>query len=378
MSVTSLETTAVRVPVRQRTSQSTRLLNQRDYLIVSVTDGATGVTGTGFSYIGTSGGASARTLVEEVLARTVLEGDGADDINGTWHRLYQESLMQGRRGIVLRAIAAIDLALWDLLARRAGLPLAVLLGGRTGAQPAYSSGGYYRPDAGSWTDAVQEEIRFNRSLGFDDHKIKVGGLAPREDADRVRAALDAMDGRGRLALDANNAYAGAAEAIAAMRVLERAAGDQGLWWIEEPLSPEDVAGHAAIARAVATPVATGEIHQTRWEFRQLLDQQAAAILQADVGVVGGVSEWLTIAHTAQSYGVPVAPHWHANVHGHLLSAVPNGLTVEYFAPQKGIYNLEELVTPETRLTTGQGTVIVPDRPGTGIEFDPEALTKYRI
>src|SRR5207237_3251100 len=116
------------------------------------------------------------------------------------------------------------------------------------------------------------------------------------------AAVAAI-GDGRLDLDANNAYGSVREARAAIEAFERAAGDRPLWWFEEPLSPEAVAGHAELARQIRTPVATGEIHQTRWDFRDLIESGSAAILQADAGVVGGVSEWLRGAHTADSFGL---------------------------------------------------------------------------
>src|SRR5271165_4936619 len=121
--------------------------------------------------------------------------------------MYQESLLLGRRGALLRAISAVDIALWDLRAKTCGVPLAVLLGGST-TRPiaAYASGGYYRPDDGPFEQAVVNEIVANQEAGFSDHKIKVGGLPLEEDVARVAAASEAIGGRGRLALDANNAY----------------------------------------------------------------------------------------------------------------------------------------------------------------------------
>jgi L-alanine-DL-glutamate epimerase-like enolase superfamily enzyme len=244
--------------------------------------------------------------------------------------------------------------------------------------PAYASGGYYRPDAGLPTTAVADEIAAARELGFADHKIKVGGLPVAEDAQRVAAAVEAIGGRGRLALDANNAYATVAEALRALREFERAAGADGLWWFEEPLSPENVGGHAELATTVETPIATGEIHQTRWDFARLIESRAADILQPDVGVVGGVSEYLRIAHTAESFDFPVAPHWHANIHAQLAAALPGTLTIEYFALANDIYNFEALVTEETRLRIEDGAIALSERPGIGIELDEDAVQRYAM
>lgn len=377
MTLTRINARAVRIPVGQPTRMSTRLLDKRDYLLVTVEDDDVDAVGVGYAYAGTTGGQLLAEIVNELL-QPLLMGADAGDIIGHWERMYQETLLVGRRGGVLRAMSAVDIALWDLAAKRQGLPLSVLLGGRGGATPAYASGGYYRPEAGSWTDAVTQEIKLNQSLGFRDHKIKVGGLSPEEDAERVRAAIEAIGGQGRLALDVNNAYRSVGEATRAIQILERAAGAAGLWWVEEPLSPDDVAGHALLARRVESTIATGEIAQTRWEFRELLEQEAAQILQPDAGVIGGVTEWIRVMRAAETFGVPVAPHWHANLHVHLAAASTNCIAVEHFALEKDLYNFELLVTPDTRLGFADGQLLISDRPGIGIEFDPSAIEKYAL
>ena len=375
--LTAVRAKSVSIPVAKPTRMSTRILDRRDFLLVEVEEESGGAVGFGYSYAGTSGGRLLAQIVAELLAPAAL-GSEAEDILGLYDRLYQETLLTGRRGAVLRAIAALDIALWDLAGKRAGLPLAVLLGGKTGPVAAYASGGYYRDEGQSPEDLVRAEIAHNEELGFADHKIKVGGLPVEADARRVAAALEPIREGGRLALDVNNAYPNAHEALRSIRILERAAGERGLWWVEEPLSPDDIAGHAELARTIETPIATGEIAQTRFEFRSLIESHAADILQPDAAVLGGVSEWVRIARTAETFSLPVAPHWHANLHVHLAAASPNCLCVEYFELEKDIYNFEQLVTPETRLETVAGTVICPDRPGLGIDFDAVAVEKYAV
>jgi L-alanine-DL-glutamate epimerase-like enolase superfamily enzyme len=292
--------------------------------------------------------------------------------------MYRECLLVGRRGLALRAMSAIDMALWDLAARRATLPLAIYLGGSLRPMPAYASGGYYRPSEGSWTSAVDAEIRLNIEKGFVDHKIKVGGLSIVEDADRVRAAIHAMDGRGRLALDANNAYSSPAEALRALHAFEGAAGDQGLWWFEEPLSVDDVDGLSRVRSKAHTPVATGEISQGRYEFRQLIDSGAVDVLQPDVGVLGGVTEFMRVIRTAETYQIPVAPHWHANAHVHVMAAATTNLAIEHFLLSKDIYNFERLLTPESQLPFDDGMVAPSAAPGFGIAFDEAAVNEFAI
>jgi L-alanine-DL-glutamate epimerase-like enolase superfamily enzyme len=377
MTITHVHARAVAIPLTRITHMATRTLNERHFVLVEVRDDDDdGGVGLGYAYAGTTGSRLLADAVTDMLAPVVV-GSGSEAIAALWQRMYQETLLVGRRGVLLRAISAVDIALWDLRAKRCGVPLAVLLGGTTARPlPAYASGGYYRPQDGPPARAVAEEIGADRAAGFTDHKIKVGGLPVAEDAERVAAAIEAIGGRGRLALDANNAYKSVPEALRAARAFERAAGDEGLWWFEEPLSPEDVAGHAELARRLETPIATGEIHQTRWDFARLVRERAADILQPDIGVLGGVTEFLRIAHTADSFDLPIAPHWHINLHAHLAAALPNTLTLEHFDLEKDIYNFEKLVTAASRLQVHDGHVLLSDRPGIGVEFDEDAVDQY--
>lgn len=377
MTITDVRARAVAIPLDRFTRMATRTLRERHFVLVQICDDD-GFAGIGYAYAGTSGSRLLAAAIDDVLAPLVT-ASGAASIAELWERMYQECLLIGRRGLMLRAISAVDIALWDLRAKRSGVPLAVLLGGTTARPlPAYASGGYYRPGDGEPTDLVIAEIRANQAAGFTDHKIKVGGLPVAADSERVAAAIDTIGGRGRLALDANNAYRSVPEAAHACRAFERAAGDGTLWWFEEPLSPDDVRGHAELCQLLETPIATGEIHQTRWDFAGLISERAAHILQPDVGVLGGVTEFLRVAHVAAAFDLPIAPHWHANLHAHLAAALPNALVIEHFDLRKDIYNFEKLLTEPARLETSNGTVVLSDRPGIGVEFDEGAVSKYEI
>ncbi len=377
MTISSIDVTLERIPVREPTRISTRVLDKREYVVVSLHREDGEDEGVGYVYAGTAGGAVVVEAVRQLLTPTLL-GRDADDIVGSWEAMYQAALLLGRRGAVLRAVSAVDIALWDLAAKRAGLPLAVLLGGGLASVPVYASGGYYKPGSTSWTEAITEEIRGNVVQGFTDHKIKVGGLAISEDARRVAAAVEAMDGAGRLALDANNAYRDVAEATRALRAFERAAGETGLWWFEEPLSPDDPAGHAELRRRSETPIATGEIAASRYDFRDLITAQSVDVLQPDAGVLGGVTEYMRVVRTAETFGVAVAPHWHANLHVHLAAASTTCLAVEHFDLGKDIYNFEELVAPEARLQVVDGRAEIPNRPGHGVSLDPDGIERYAV
>jgi len=368
---------AVSIPISNPTKISTRALKQRHYVVVTAQQQGGSQVGIGYAYVGTSGGKSVATFIEEVLAPIVQEKDVSDIVN-IWEAMFHESLLIGRRGVALRAISAVDIALWDLAAKNAKLPLAEMLGGSLKPIPAYASGGYYQPDKGSWTDAIREEIKFNLALGFKDHKIKVGGLSVVEDAQRISAALEAISGTGRLAIDANNAYKSVNEAIKAAKTFEDSAGSDGIWWFEEPLSTEDIKGLAQVRARIDTQVATGEIAQTRHEFRAMIEEYATDIIQPDVGVIGGVTEYMRVVRAAETFNIPSAPHWHANIHAHLASASSACIVIEHFALEKDIYNFENLLTKETRMKTIDGFAIIPDREGLGIEIDESAMQKFGI
>jgi L-alanine-DL-glutamate epimerase-like enolase superfamily enzyme len=368
MQITEIRSLLIRIPLQRPIRIATREVHGREFVLAFV-KAADGSQGTGYTYAGTVGGSMVQTAVDDVLKPLLLGGD-ADLIEQHWAAMFQHGLLVGRRGALLRAISAVDIALWDLAARRAGAPLFRLLGGFQAEVPAYASGGYYMEGKGT-AGLAQEMERYLRA-GFKDVKIKVGGVPIEEDVARVKAARDALGPGVRLALDANNAYKSVAEAIRAARAFE----PYDIWWFEEPLPPDNIPGHAELASAVSIPVATGEIHSTRWDFRDIIASKAAAILQPDAGVLGGISEWMKVAHTAASFDLPVAPHWHADLHVHLVGAVSNALTVEYFFLEEDIYNFERILLE--RLAPARGHIRIPDRPGLGLVLDEAAIERFAV
>ncbi len=359
----------MRVPLAKSSRFATRLVTAREYLLVWI-DTADGTTGSGHAYAGTAGGRILRDLVLE-LCRPRLLGADCARIEELWTELYRETLLLGRRGAVLRVLSAIDIALWDVQGIAQRKPLYRLLGATRNEVSAYASGGYYRD--GDPLEDVRREMARNVERGFDAAKIKVG-LDADLDVERVRVARETLGPHRKLALDANNAWHEAKDAIAFARRIER----YDPWWLEEPLSPDDVLGHAKIAAALELPVATGEIHATRWDFRELIAARAADILQPDASVLGGISEWQVVAREAAAAGLPVAPHWDANLHVHLAAASANCLVVEHFALDLDIYNFERLIVPEARLVPHGGRLRAPERPGVGIVLDPDAIQRWRL
>ena len=343
MKINQVRTATIAIPVERPTAISTRMLRVREFVLVWLeTD--TGVEGVGYTYVGTVGGRVVQACIDTVLAEIIV-GQDARYSERIWERMFNESLLIGRRGAMLRAISAVDLAVWDARGKLYGEPLYRLLGAHSDEVPAYASGGYYRSDVDP-LDEIRGEMGRYVERGFADFKIKVGGASIDEDAERVRVAREVIGPKARLALDANNAY----NDVATARRAAAAFAPYDLWWFEEPTYPDALPNSAEVAGSVPIPVATGEIEATRWGFRDIINARAAQILQPDAGVLGGVSEWMKIAHLADAHDLPVAPHWNADMHVHLVAAVPNGLTVEYFHLDEDIYNFERIVDP--RSSTG--------------------------
>ncbi len=358
----------IRLPLDRPTTFATRNVVAREYALVRVR-GDDGVEGIGFCYGGNSAARLVTTAVVDLLA-PMLVGEDCHAVERHWEAMYAEALLQGRVGAVMRAISILDTALWDRNARAAGLPLFRFLGAhRTDLVPAYASGGYYLE--GKTPQMLGEEMARYVAMGFQAVKMKVGALDVRQEEDRIRAAREAIGPDVLLMLDANNAWKDLPTAMRHMRVLE----PYDPYWIEEPFSPDDIDNHARLAEASAVPVATGEIEAGRWRFKHLLERGAAAILQADAAVCGGITEWRRIAATAASFGVNMCPHWFHDLHVHLVAAVPNGQFVEFF-PDSEVLNFRKLINRQ--LEVRDGALVLPEGPGLGFEFDPDAVSAFAV
>ncbi len=366
-SIRSLRCRSVAVPLPVATALSSRVVTERHYGLIEV-DGDDGVGGVGFCYVGSGGGPIFVEAVNRLLAPKIV-GQDAHAVERLWEAMYREALLQGRAGVVMRAISAVDIALWDRNARAAQLPLYKYLGAyREGTVPAYASGGYFVEGKGP--DELAEEAAGFVAQGFDAIKIKVGRESdPDAEEARVAAVRRRVGDNIILMLDANNAWSDLTTALRFIRRYER----YDPYFIEEPFSPDDIANHARLARASPVPVATGEIEAGRWRFKELLDQGAASILQADACVCGGISEFRRIAATAASYGVTIAPHWFHDLHVHLVASTPNATYVEYF-PTDEVLNFRALV--DTQLEAKAGRLLLTERPGLGFDFVAERVNRY--
>jgi len=366
--IVSVEARTVSVPLDHVTSFSTRKVSARDYVLVKIrtVDGHEGI---GFCYAGSRAGVLVAHAVRE-LFKPMLIGEDALRVEGLWQEMYQDSLLHGRAGSVMRALSIVDNALWDRNARAAGLPLSKYLGGSAKETvPAYASGGYYLD--GKTPEKLGDELAGYVKLGFKAVKIKVGRYGLKEEEARIAAARAAIGDDILLMLDANNAWSDLPTALEFMRRYEK----YNPYWIEEPFSPDDIENHAQLARRTPVIVATGEIEAGRWRHQELLEKRAASILQTDAAVCGGITEFRRIAAMAAGYGVTLCPHWFHDLHVHLVASIPNARYVEFFADDQ-VLNFRRLV--DTQLQFDNGCLIVPTGPGLGFGFDEKAVDKYAV
>ncbi|RYZ12122.1 MAG: mandelate racemase/muconate lactonizing enzyme family protein [Comamonadaceae bacterium] len=365
--IESIEVAAVAVPLDVVTSFATRTVSERHYGLVRVRS-SDGHEGIGFCYVGSAAGDLVRVAVEQLLAPHLL-GRESRLTEGLWQTMYQESMLQGRSGSVMRALSILDIALWDLNARAAGLPLHLYMGATVADKvPAYASGGYYVD--GKTPAMVGAEMESYARRGFKAVKMKTGRLSAREEAERVGAARAAIGPDVLLMLDANNAWRDLPTALEYMRRFE----EHDPYWIEEPFSPDAIDLHARLAQLTPVTVATGEIEVGRWRFRELVEAGGAEILQTDAAVCGGITEWRRIVAHAGSCGVTVSPHWFHDLHAPLVATAPNARFVEYF-PDDQVLNFRKLIDRQLE-EDGQGNLMLHQEPGLGFGFDASVVERY--
>jgi L-alanine-DL-glutamate epimerase-like enolase superfamily enzyme len=366
--IESVSVCIARVPLDNVTSFATRTVSARDYCLVKVRS-TDGVEGIGFCYVGSAGGRIGQVAVEELLGPKLI-GQDSLRVEGLWQDMYQDSLLQGRSGSVMRGISILDTALWDLNARTAKLPLHLYLGAVVSDRvPAYASGGYYL--SGKTSKMLGEELAGYIARGFKAVKMKVGRLSPSEEEERIAAAREAIGPDVHLMLDANNAWNDVPTALRYMKRYE----PYDPYWMEEPFGPDSIDAHARLAELTSIVIATGEIAYGRWYHKELLDKRGAEILQTDAVVCGGVTEWKRIAAMAAGYDVTMCPHWFHDVHAPLVAATSNARYVEFF-PDDQVLNFRRLI--DRQLECKDGHLILHQTPGLGFDFDEPAVKRYAL
>ncbi|HVB96219.1 MAG TPA: mandelate racemase/muconate lactonizing enzyme family protein [Chloroflexota bacterium] len=368
MKITNVTTTALSVPGFRPIQDATipppkSNVGNRGGLFVHIhTD--EGIQGLGF---GTASPAI-RSTIESHL-KDLLIGEDPFEIEKLWEAMFWRVRGFGRKGIAFCAISSVDVALWDLKAKALGVPLYRLLGPYRDRVPIYGSGGWTNF---SEAELVAEQVGYVER-GMRSVKMKVGkdfGHSEREDVRRLAAVRKAVGDDVEILIDANNGYY-AKQAITMAKEFEQ----YRVGWFEEPVLADDIDGLAAVARATSIPVATGEHEYTKFGFKDLIARGGADVVQPDVGRVGGITEWLKVAHLAHAFNLPVAPHAVALVHLHLACATPNLRIVEYLGVEDQGYHEFFVDFPQPK--DGFWSPF-PDRPGLGIELNPITVKKYSV
>jgi L-alanine-DL-glutamate epimerase-like enolase superfamily enzyme len=357
MKITGVETDLLKPPPGPPIYDALQTLDVDKGTVVLRLRTDAGIIGWASSSFGNRGeGARVVQTILEYEVKPVIMGKDPAFPRRIRAELWKAMNYHGVTGVAQFAMAATDIALWDILGKNAGLPVYKMLGAYRDRMPVYSMcGWYYDNDADlshfkrEVTDAVEQ--------GYKAVKIKVGKYSLDDDARRIRLALDIIGKDRRLMVDANQVF-DHKEALRRGRVYQ----EMGCFWFEEPLPPHDMEGFARLAQALDMRIATGENLNTKYEFADLIARRGADIVQPDNRRAGGVTEWMEIAAIADGYGVEVASHGGGSTNLNMLLAMPNAIYMETGGPCKMI----------------DGEVPAPEEPGMSSEVSAEEIRKYKV
>ena len=358
MNIEKITTSYYRLPLEPMGDAGHGAIDSEE--LITLTLHAEGLTGHGYTYTIGRGGRAVQALIDHDIAPLLL-GRDASDIQALWQLMWQRLLYVGRGGLAAFAIAAVDVALWDLRGLREGRPLYALFGAQARDIPAYGSG----VDLPKPLDALLRQTEGFLARGLPGVKVKVGRPDPRDDEARVGAVRKLVGDGIDLMIDANMTW-GAAEALERGRRLEQF----GLYWYEEPSIPEDVAGHAMLARELDVPIAIGESLHSPHEYRRYVDERAVEVLQIDPITNGGITVSLEALRMANAAGLKASSHYTDELSAHLLCVADQPVYLE-----KHAFALDPYLAEPQRVVAGH--VRPTEQPGTGLRFDQAALAPFR-
>ena len=356
-----VEVSLCRIPLPQAVSDAKvstgrqKPLTHVDLLLAEI-ETCHGEKGFGFSYSLRAGGHAMLAHAKDIAGELI--GEDPDDIGRLWEKMAWLGASVARTGVTVQAIAAFDVALWDLKAKRAGKSIGKLLGAHRNDVPCYNTSGGY---LSSSLDEVLRNVDRSLALGLGGIKLKVGQPDLKLDIARVRAVREHVGEDVPMMADANQQW-DFTTALRAGRQLD----ELGLVWLEEPLSAYDYAGHAMLSERLDTPIASGEMLSSLAECAELVRHRSVTFMQADAPRIGGITPFLKIATISDLARLKLAPHFVMEIHIHLGCAYPHEAWVEHIEWLEPAFN--------ERLQIRNGRMMLPDRPGLGFTLSDEALT----
>jgi L-alanine-DL-glutamate epimerase-like enolase superfamily enzyme len=360
MKITKLRTLAVQVPLAKPIRTSIHHITAAGCLLVFLETDA-GIVGE--SLLFTLNGKRLGLLDAMVRSlETLVVGSDPDFTERFWSAAWGDTNFIGQSGVAVFGIAALDGALWDIKGKAAGQPIYRLLGAYRNRIPTYASGGLWLSQS---IDELVAETEVFRAQGFRAMKMRLGSPDPATDIARVRAVRAAIGPDIALMADANQSLT-VDRAIRLGRRLE----EFDLAWFEEPLPAYDHEGEAAVAAALDMPIASGETEYTRYGFRRMLALKSADVLMPDLERVGGLSEFVKVAHMARAADVPVSSHLFSEMSLQILGSLSNASYLEHMPWFEPLYG--------AAITIEKGEAVVPEGPGWGVSFDMRAVERFRV
>jgi L-alanine-DL-glutamate epimerase-like enolase superfamily enzyme len=357
MKITAIDTCVLTVP----TPKPMALQYPHHKLVVAQIATDEGIRGLGYSLVFNGGGADAVHTYLETRLKPVLLGEDPLFVERLWEKMFRADMGIKKQGVAAYALSALDIGLWDIVGKVAKLPLYKLWGAANDRIAAYGSGGW----ATYSIDELVSEAQKYAAYGCKYYKMKIHHPDPAVNASRVAAVKKALGPGVRMMVDVNQGRDVLGNIDQARRLEEF-----DLVWYEEPVLADDLDAYEEVASKINIPIAAGENHYTRWEFKQLLDRKAAKYLMPDVCRANGFTETLRIGKLGAAYGAQLSPHLIHEISIHVVGALSNGFLVEFmdWAPP-------DLFTevPECK----DGFIRIPDRPGHGMSLHPKAIEKYR-
>jgi L-alanine-DL-glutamate epimerase-like enolase superfamily enzyme len=358
MRIDSVRTYHVSKPLTRKLANSLFSIERMEHILLEVDAGDH--TGIGFVYSIDFDQARAIKAMVDGFARLMV-GEDSDLIRLHWNKAQGRINAIGQTGMPIVAWAAFDIALWDLLAKQAGLPLYKLLGALRSQVPVYASGGWLGP----LEELIREALDY-QAQGFRRYKMKVGCADYREDLQRIEEVREALGGGIELMVDANQGWTVKKSIAIAPRLL-----DMGVTYLEEPVHAQDYDGQAEIRKNTAIHIAAGESLFTLTEIFELLRNRGVDIVNPDLQRCGGISEFMQVCALANAYRIPVTSHLFTEASAHLIAAAPTGMHVEYVPDWwRGIFTRgPDIENGMMRLST---------RPGLGVELNHDFLEEHAV